>query len=292
MVSAHNPASPASPGAGITNRVIKVLSLHGHVYKTFGENLILLLNRESETSPQLLILKLLYLLFTTEGTAEYFYTNDLHVLVDILMRNLLDLPPPSLSPTSTSNGTTQGGKPTTDRTSSLRHTYLRVLHPLLANTQLRHPPHYKRAELRRMFCILADAGGASNRHFERPDETTVRLVGRCIAVDWLKDTAIEQADGNTADAANVAAPMRPQSTGTSEISVQTTGSDTSGKGFATVARKQLGVHFPEAQESRTSVSEVAKQKERPGVVTPSRKRGPDVDAEVGADPGVQSPFDD
>ena len=30
---------------------------------------------------QLLVLKLLYLLFTTKGTTEYFYTNDLCVLV-------------------------------------------------------------------------------------------------------------------------------------------------------------------------------------------------------------------
>ena len=46
----------------------------------------------AETSLQLLTLKLLYLIFTTPSTHEYFYTNDLHVLVDILIRNLLDLP--------------------------------------------------------------------------------------------------------------------------------------------------------------------------------------------------------
>ena len=45
-----------------------------------------------ETCLQLLILKLLYLLFTTSATYEYFYTNDLRVLVDVMIRNLLDLP--------------------------------------------------------------------------------------------------------------------------------------------------------------------------------------------------------
>lgn len=40
---------------------------------------------------QLLVLKILYLLFTTKGTSEYFYTNDLCVLVDVFLRELADL---------------------------------------------------------------------------------------------------------------------------------------------------------------------------------------------------------
>ena len=40
---------------------------------------------------QLLVLKILYLLFTTKGTSEYFYTNDLCVLVDVFLRELGDL---------------------------------------------------------------------------------------------------------------------------------------------------------------------------------------------------------
>ena len=40
---------------------------------------------------QMLILKLLYVLFTTTGTSEYFYTNDLCVLVDVFLRELADL---------------------------------------------------------------------------------------------------------------------------------------------------------------------------------------------------------
>jgi hypothetical protein len=39
----------------------------------------------------LLILKILYLLFTTSGTQEYFYTNDLCVLVDVFIRELYNL---------------------------------------------------------------------------------------------------------------------------------------------------------------------------------------------------------
>lgn len=40
---------------------------------------------------KLLILKILYVLFSTKGTAEYFYTNDLCVLLDVFLRELADL---------------------------------------------------------------------------------------------------------------------------------------------------------------------------------------------------------
>lgn len=53
MISTHvsNDAEGISTlnGAGqaMTNRVIKTLSTRGSIYMTFGENIILLLNRES-----------------------------------------------------------------------------------------------------------------------------------------------------------------------------------------------------------------------------------------------------
>ncbi|KAH8769208.1 hypothetical protein F5883DRAFT_494465 [Diaporthe sp. PMI_573] len=166
MVAATTAAVDAStPAVPITNRVIKILSLYGPSFRTFGENIILLLNRETETSLQLLILKLLYLLFTTKGTYEYFYTNDLRVLLDVIIRNLLDLP---------------------DESMSLRHTYLRVLYPLLAHTQLSHPPHYKREEILKVLSILS---GEGNVHFAPADETTLRLVERVSKVRWLGESA-------------------------------------------------------------------------------------------------------
>ncbi|KAI0431264.1 hypothetical protein F5Y09DRAFT_305199 [Xylaria sp. FL1042] len=161
VASATAVADPASQAAPLTNRVVKCLSLYGTHYKTFGENLILLLNRETETSMQLLILKLLYLLFTTKATHEYFYTNDLHVLLDVIIRNLLDLP---------------------NELTSLRHTYLRVLYPLLAHTPLSQPPHYKKKEIQKVMHLLA---GVGNAHFEAADETTLRLVDRVEKVKWL-----------------------------------------------------------------------------------------------------------
>ena len=47
MVSAHDPDSSDKPVIPLTNKVIKILSAQGSRYKTFGENIILLLNRES-----------------------------------------------------------------------------------------------------------------------------------------------------------------------------------------------------------------------------------------------------
>lgn len=45
MISAHDPVD-GRPTGHLTNKVIKVLSVYGGMYKTFGENIILLINRE------------------------------------------------------------------------------------------------------------------------------------------------------------------------------------------------------------------------------------------------------
>jgi hypothetical protein len=94
-----------------SNRVLRVLMGRLGSSKTFGENMIFMLNRAgkskylnrifmridfSEKTPedlcmQLLVLKILYLLFSTQGTSEYFYTNDLQVLVDVFLRELVNL---------------------------------------------------------------------------------------------------------------------------------------------------------------------------------------------------------
>jgi len=169
MVASTSAAvSPESPSAPLTNRIVKVLSVHGDNFRTFGENIILLLNRETETALQLLILKLLYLLFTTNSTCEYFYTNDLRVLLDVIIRNLLDLP---------------------SEMNTLRHTYLRVLAPLLAHTQLSQPPHYKRDQI---LSLLDCLRGSGNAHFTPPEPTTLRLIERVGKTPWLLDDEPER----------------------------------------------------------------------------------------------------
>lgn len=142
------------------NNIIKVLSSHGARFKAFGENLIRMLNRERDTAIQLLILKQLFLLFTNSATYIYFYTNDLHVLVDVFIRELYNLP---------------------SEEEALRHTYLRVLHPLLTHTQLREPPHYKGPEI----INLLNSLNQECSHFGPVGATTVRLLARCLTVPWL-----------------------------------------------------------------------------------------------------------
>ena len=234
--AAHSPV--------LTNRVIKVLATHSTPYKTFGCNLILLLNRESETSLQLLILKALYLLFGHPHTAEYFYTNDLHVLVDVVLRNLLDLP--------------ADGPATT----ALRHTYLRVLHNMLAHSQIARPPHYKRHDILRILASLAANGGA---HFAPVDDTTLRLVRRCESVGWLQRGSAAASDDNSPATDDGAAAGHAQA-------APPANGVANGVGHAEVARHSLGMSVQSAGESFTSVAEVAAQTEKPGIQTPSRIR--------------------
>lgn len=283
MISAHDPVDERSPSNFLTNKIMKVLSMHGDLYKTFGENIILLINREgcthllpgldatltgiAETSLQLLTLKLLYLIFTTPPTYEYFYTNDLHVLVDILIRNLLDLP---------------------EEAAALRHTYLRVLYPLLAHTQLRQPPHYKRDELKRMLNILIrgqlsepETDYEKIHHFEDVDETTKRLVMRCATVEWLREVEpepeLEPEIEKTASPVSME-PLEASQTSSSgsdrETASPTPGSFDSHRQRKPSAIQRLGMHLEPASSSSLSVREVASQHEKPGVITPSRTELP------------------
>lgn len=214
-----------------------------------------------ETSLQLLTLKLLYLLFTTPSTQEYFYTNDLRVLVDILIRNLLDLPSDAVA---------------------LRHTYLRVLYPLLAHTQLKLPPYYKREEIRKLLAVLAGTqpiledgpdvdGSGLWGHFEEADETTKRLVTRCRTVNWIKDPDTrESAGGVTLDNRTPKLPVdgvsgeRVPPAPPVPRKLRKRNASKAGSGFLT---PQLDL----ARESALSVLEITAQREKPGVMTPSRK---------------------
>ena len=263
MVAAHDP-DHAKRTIPLTNKVVKVMSSHGSRYKTFGENIILLLNREDETSLQLLTLKLLYLLFTTPPTYEYFYTNDLRVLVDILMRNVLDLP---------------------EEAAALRHTYLRVLYPLLNHTQLQHPPHYKQIELQNLLTVLGgerrsdqsdeDASPSHYTHFGAVDETTKRLVRRCRNVSWLADpdddvpeqyeSPTEERRSEPSPPISPSKPPRPAPPAPRKLKKRE-----SSKGSTLTIGQFLAPQLEGARKSSLSMLEVAAQRERPGVITPSR----------------------
>ena len=129
-----------------------------------------------------------------------------------MIRNLLDLPLSSIA---------------------LRHTYLRVLYPLLAHTQLKVPSlNYKQDELRKLLRMMISSGGAG-MHFGAVDDTTKRLVNRCAEVPWLKE--IDEENAGT--------------------------------------QRYLGIGVNEAARgSSLSVLEVAAHTAKPGVQTPSREK--------------------
>ncbi|KAI9464087.1 hypothetical protein BJY52DRAFT_886198 [Lactarius psammicola] len=157
-------AKPQNDITNVTNsqnRVLHVLIRRHGTSQTFGENLIFMLNRAGRTPEdlvmQLLVLKMLYILFNTKGLSEYFYTNDLCVLVDVFLREIVDLD---------------------EESESLRHTYLRVLHPLLTKTQLRSLP-YKRPHIVRALESLV-----GHQEIREVNSTTKRLVDRCLSGEW------------------------------------------------------------------------------------------------------------
>lgn len=240
--------SSGRPVPALTNRVIKALSTHLSSWKTFGENLILLLNRESETSLQLLILKLLYLIFSNNSTSEYFYTNDLHVLTDVILRNLLDLPSED------------------DNMQALRHTYLRVLHMLLANSQFRlEGQDYKAPEIRQVLLVLSGEGGV---HFAPADPTTIRLVNRCREVAWLKEQVESPSTENDlSPSITLSAVDGNIPNGNHRRIDSKRGAE--GEGSKEIARRTLGMHLQDGG-SALSVAAVAEHTEKPGIITPSR----------------------
>ncbi|KAG1859267.1 hypothetical protein F4604DRAFT_1793148 [Suillus subluteus] len=156
-----NNQQPGAKEPELQNRVLTVLISRLGSSKTFGENMIFMLNRASRSAEdlcmQLLVLKLLYILFTNKATSEYFYTNDLCVLVDVFLRELVDLD---------------------EESESLRHTYLRVMHPLLTKTQMRDVP-YKRPQI-----VLALESLIQNGNIRDINPTTKRLVERCLGGEW------------------------------------------------------------------------------------------------------------
>lgn len=77
-------------------------------------------------------------------------------------------------------------------------------------------------------------------HFGDVDETTKRLVARCVKVKWLREDVEANAYNNSSSNGGV-------------------------------AKKLLGVELLGAMASSLSVVEVAVHKEKPGVQTPSMK---------------------
>ncbi|ORX54581.1 hypothetical protein DM01DRAFT_1383297 [Hesseltinella vesiculosa] len=146
-----------------SNLVIKALTNRLHVSTTFGENLIFMLNRSDDPCVQLLLLKLLYTILNEPKLYEYFYTNDLYVLVDIILREVCDLG---------------------DDSDMLRDAYLRILKPLLLNTQLHDRP-YKKNEIYQVLCSLITP------HMDRKVDPNIKGLAVRILDEWWDKTCAQ-----------------------------------------------------------------------------------------------------
>lgn len=151
----------------IENKVLKYL-IDDSVNKNFTELLLLKFNRTKDSTLQIMMSKILYLILsnTSRNVARsFFYLNDLNVFVDVLLRELQDI---------------------SDQDEVLRNTFLRVLIPLLKNTDLTKT-HYRKEDLIRLLkylCVFDNI--CSDDNILPEHKTTVKLAFKCLnEVPWL-----------------------------------------------------------------------------------------------------------
>ncbi|CAG9783845.1 unnamed protein product [Diatraea saccharalis] len=125
--------------------------------KTFCEKVLLLLNREEdpvhifdhEPAPPHSVLKLVIDLFSRKKTAGHFYTNDVKVAIDIIVRQLADLSPGD----------------------ERRQQYLKILQGIIRNTDYEAHLHRKQDLFRCFARIFCEENEAS-----RDDQALVRAI--------------------------------------------------------------------------------------------------------------------
>lgn len=158
----------------IENKIFKYL-INGTISKKFTELLLLTFNRSEDVSIKIMMCKVLYLILTTteDGIAmNFFYLNDLHVFVDVMLRELQDI---------------------SENEEVLRNTFLRVLLPLLKNTEL-SKTQYRRADIVKLLRYLTDFDNiCTDGTVLHEHKNTVTLAFKCLTqVDWLSYTPSEE----------------------------------------------------------------------------------------------------
>lgn len=145
--------------------------------------LIYYINREESQIIKILILKFLYLIFTTSCTAKLFYLNDLKILLDIIIRELNNL-----DFSGNANGI-------------LIVTYLKVLYPLLMFSQLSElPGGYKNEdilEILRNLVLNSESGNRKTTEItEATDESQADIIAklslRCMSIPWLRKSQLSK----------------------------------------------------------------------------------------------------
>ncbi|CAK7901213.1 hypothetical protein CAAN1_11S01904 [[Candida] anglica] len=150
----------------------------------FINMVICYLNREESQIIKILILKFLYLIFTTSYTTKLFYLNDLKILVDIFIRELNNLD------CSEDNGVANENR-------ILTITYLRVMYPLLMFSQLSElESGYKNNEIVNLLGHLivnseprsSDGESSMQKSIQEQEEVITNLAIKCLKLPSLKKT--------------------------------------------------------------------------------------------------------
>ncbi|CCH61255.1 hypothetical protein TBLA_0E02020 [Henningerozyma blattae CBS 6284] len=153
----------------IDNKIFKYLISHTSNSMEFIELLLLKFNRMMDRPLQIMMCKILYSIFTCTDdniSFNFFYLNDLNVFVDVLIRELQNI---------------------SDSQEILRNTFLRVMIPLLNNTEL-SKTHYRKDDIIEVLTSLTNIDNiCSNDKPTTEQLTTVRLANKCFAkVAWLE----------------------------------------------------------------------------------------------------------
>ncbi|KAG2735867.1 hypothetical protein G9P44_002081 [Scheffersomyces stipitis] len=138
--------------------------------------LIYHINREESQIIKILILKFLYLVFTTSFTTKLIYVNDLKILVDIFIREL-------------DNMDCTGDVGNENR--FLLITYLKVLYPLLRFSQLSElsggHKNVQIMELLENLILNSTSNSTVEGDLQKQQEDVIaKLAKRCLGIPWLK----------------------------------------------------------------------------------------------------------
>ncbi|CAI4057323.1 hypothetical protein SKDZ_04G0950 [Saccharomyces kudriavzevii ZP591] len=164
----------------IENKVYKYL-INGAVSKCFTELLLLKFNRVSDPPLQIMMCKIIYLILTPRGDyvpTNFFYTNDLNVLIDVLIRELQNI---------------------SENEEILRNTLLRVLLPLLKHTQL-SKTHYRKDDLNKLLKYLSTLDNiCADSPVLHEHQVTVNLSQKCLQqIPWLEASSASPDESSSA----------------------------------------------------------------------------------------------
>ncbi|AET41370.1 Ldb17p Ecym_8074 [Eremothecium cymbalariae DBVPG len=156
----------------LENKVFEYL-LDNQVSKNFVEFLMLQFNRETDKSLQIMMSKIFYLVLSAGQriSMNFFYLNDLNVVVDVLIRNLTNL---------------------SEEEELLRNTFLRVLHPLLKNTEWTKT-RYRYTDLSKLLEYLSCLDNiCSTKDVNFEQISTTKLAFKC-----LEEMRLEESEKHT-----------------------------------------------------------------------------------------------